>query len=98
MLLIQNGMRYVMESEDPIRADLLIKDEKIAQIARKITLKKGMKIIDAYPAQTTLALWEIFSFQCWICENETAGMVHNYRKNQVPAGIGGCLLLFFCYR
>ena len=42
MLLIQNGMRYVMESEDPIRADLLIKDEKIAQIARKITPKKGM--------------------------------------------------------
>lgn len=47
MLLIQNGMLYTMESEDPVHADLLIKDGKIAQIARKITPKKGMNIIDA---------------------------------------------------
>lgn len=47
MLLIQNGILHTMESEDPVHADLLIKDGKIAQIARKITPKKGMKIIDA---------------------------------------------------
>lgn len=47
MLLIQNGMLYTMERDNPIRADLLIKDGKIAQIAQKITPEKGMKIVNA---------------------------------------------------
>ena len=47
MLLIQNGILYTMESEEPIRADLLIRDGKIAQIASPITVEKGMDLLDA---------------------------------------------------
>ncbi len=47
MLLIQNGTLYTMESDVPIQADLLIKDGKIAQIAPKIMLEKGMERLDA---------------------------------------------------
>ena len=47
MLLIQNGTLYTMESEEPIRADLLIQDGKIAQIASPIAVEKGMDLLDA---------------------------------------------------
>lgn len=47
MLLIQNGTLYTMESDAPIRADLLIKNGKIARIAEKIKPEKGMKVIHA---------------------------------------------------
>ena len=47
MLLIQNGLLYTMEEDSPIRADLLIRDGKILQIAPKITPEKGVKVIDA---------------------------------------------------
>lgn len=47
MLLIQNGMLYTMELDSPIRADLLIKDGKIARIAACIRPEKNMKILDA---------------------------------------------------
>jgi len=47
MLLIQNGTLYTMESEEPIRADLLIQNGKIAQIAPKISWQEGMDRLDA---------------------------------------------------
>ena len=47
MLLIQNGLLYTMEEDSPIRADLLIRDGKILQIAPKITPEKGVKVINA---------------------------------------------------
>ena len=47
MLLIKNGLLYTMESEQPICADLLIKDEKIAEIGQGIKPEDGVKIIDA---------------------------------------------------
>ncbi len=46
MLLIQNGTLYTMESDDPIRADLLIRDGKIAEIAKTIHPTSNMKIMD----------------------------------------------------
>lgn len=47
MLLIQNGTLYTMESDMPLRADLLIREGKIAEIAPKISPKKQMRILDA---------------------------------------------------
>ncbi len=46
MLLIQNGMLYTMEKDDPIRADLLIRDGKIAEIAKTIEPTQRMKVMD----------------------------------------------------
>lgn len=47
MLLIQNGMLYTMESDAPLRADMLIQDGKIVKIAEKICPEKTLKMIDA---------------------------------------------------
>lgn len=47
MLLIQNGLLYTMEAEQPIYADLLIKNGKIAEISKKIKADKNMKVFDA---------------------------------------------------
>lgn len=51
MLLIQNGTLYTMESDQPIHADLLIQNGKIAKIASKITPDTGTKVIDAQGMQ-----------------------------------------------
>ena len=47
MLLIQHGMVYTMESEHPRKADILIKDGKIAEIAENIQPIKEMELLDA---------------------------------------------------
>lgn len=47
MLLIKNGLLYTMESEQPIAADLLIRDGKIAQIAKTIVPTEKMEVLDA---------------------------------------------------
>lgn len=47
MLLIQNGLLYTMETERPIRADLLIKNGKICEIAETILPTDQMEILDA---------------------------------------------------
>lgn len=47
MLLIQNGLLFTMEDEQPIHADILIKNGKIAVIAPHISPTDSMNIIDA---------------------------------------------------
>ena len=47
MLLIQNGTLYTMESNGPIRADLLIRNGKIAKIAPRILPQEGTERLDA---------------------------------------------------
>lgn len=47
MLLIKNGILYTMESKQPISADVLVKDGKIAEISHNINATESMKIIDA---------------------------------------------------
>ncbi len=47
MLLVQNGLVYTMEDENPFYGDILIKDGKIEKIANKITADSSMKVIDA---------------------------------------------------
>ena len=47
MLLIQNGLLYTMENEQPLSADLLIDYGKIIEIAEKITPTDNMQLINA---------------------------------------------------
>jgi len=47
MLLIQNGLLYTMEADEPIFADILIKNGKISEISKNIEATSEMKIIDA---------------------------------------------------
>lgn len=47
MLLIQNGLLYTMEERNARRADLLIRDGKIAEIADTIPPTEGMQCLDA---------------------------------------------------
>lgn len=47
MLLIQNGLLYTMEATQPIYADLLIKDGKIAEIAPTISKTDDMEVLNA---------------------------------------------------
>ena len=37
MLLIRNGLLYTMESDEPVHADLLIKEGKIHMVAAPFT-------------------------------------------------------------
>lgn len=48
MLLIRNGSLYTMEAEGVIRADLLISDGKIREIAPRIQPTEGMRVFDAH--------------------------------------------------
>ncbi len=47
MLLIQNGLVFTMETKEEQHLDLLIENEKIIRIAKKITPTERMRIIDA---------------------------------------------------
>ena len=47
VLLIQNGLLHTMESDTPVRADLLARAGKIAQIAEHIPPEPGMRVVDA---------------------------------------------------
>ncbi len=47
MLLIQNGTLYTMEDDRPMRADLLVKNGKIAEIAAHISPTGQMRLYDA---------------------------------------------------
>ena len=47
MLLIQNGTLHTMEEDKPIKADMLIRDGKIAKIGQGIQPEKDVEIIDA---------------------------------------------------
>ncbi len=47
MLLIQNGLIFTMEENKEQRADLLIENDKIIRIAKKIAPTERMRVIDA---------------------------------------------------
>ena len=47
MLLIQNGALHTMEEDNPIKADMLIRDGKIAKIGQGIQPEKDVEIINA---------------------------------------------------
>lgn len=47
MLLVKNGLLHTMEDAEPLFADLLIKDGKIARIAKDIPAGSGITVINA---------------------------------------------------
>lgn len=47
MLLIRKGLLFTMEDPEPLRADLLVRDGKIAQIAEHIVPSPDMRILEA---------------------------------------------------
>ena len=47
MLLIKNGLLYTMEENKPRKADVLIKDGKIEEIADFIAPTEQMQVLDA---------------------------------------------------
>ncbi len=47
MLLIKNGLVYTMETDTPIKADILVSHGKIAEIAENITPTDEMELFDA---------------------------------------------------
>ncbi len=47
MLLIQNGILYTMEEDEPISADILIDGGKIVEISKGITKTENMQLFDA---------------------------------------------------
>lgn len=47
VLLIQNGLLYDMEANRRFRADLLVRDGKIAEIAENIPKTEDMRVVDA---------------------------------------------------
>ncbi len=47
MLLIQNGILYTMEDDNPIKNDVLIDKGKIIKIAKTIEKRDGMQLFDA---------------------------------------------------
>ena len=47
MILIKNGLLYTMETEQALRADLLVEGKTIRQISRDIAPAEGMRVVDA---------------------------------------------------
>ena len=47
MLLVQNGTLHTMEDDNPIKADILVRDGKIAKIGQNIRPEQEIEIINA---------------------------------------------------
>lgn len=61
MLLVQNGLLHTMETDRPIRADLLARDGRIVEIAERIAPTEGMCVIDARGMQVLPGLIDAHS-------------------------------------
>ena len=72
MLLIQNGLLYTMETTEPLRADLLIREGKIDRIAETIPAAEGMRVLDARGMRVFPGFIDAHS-HIGIAEEKTAG-------------------------
>lgn len=84
MLLIQNGTLYTMEREEPLFADLLIKDGKIEKIAPDIAPSENMEVLDA----TGLLIFPGFidaHSHIGISEEKVTGIGDECNENTTPA-------------
>jgi len=84
MLLIQHGTLYTMESEEPLCADLLIKEGKIAEIAKDIVCTEEMEVLDA----TGLLVFPGFidsHSHIGISEEKVTGIGDECNENTTPA-------------
>lgn len=83
MLLIQNGLLYKMENTRVIRADLLIKDGKIAEIAPHIEPTENMELIDAQGMRVFPGFIDAHS-HIGIAEEKIGGQLDESNENTNP--------------
>lgn len=88
MLLIQNGLLYTMEdtmeAEQPVSADLLIRDGKIAQIAERIEASEEMEVLDARGLHVFPGFLDAHS-HIGISEERTSGQGDESNEGTNPA-------------
>jgi len=73
MLLIQNGLLYTMETNHPVMADLLIKDDKIFKIEEHIDVTEEMQVLDVKGMSVYPGFIDAHS-HIGISEEKTTGM------------------------
>ncbi|MBE6748207.1 MAG: amidohydrolase [Ruminococcaceae bacterium] len=83
MLLIQNGLLYTMEADEPIFADILIKNGKISEISKNIEATSEMKIIDAKNMCVFPGFIDAHS-HIGICEDKTSVQVDESNEDTTP--------------
>ena len=83
MLLVKNGILYTMESEEPINADLLVKNGKIAEIGKNIEVTDDVKIIDATGMNVFPGFIDAHS-HLGICEEKASAQVDESNENTNP--------------
>jgi len=84
MLLIQNGLLHTMETEQPICADLLIKDGKIEKIAPSIPATERMQLLDAEGLLVYPGFIDAHS-HIGISEEKVTGIGDECNENTSPA-------------
>ena len=84
MLLIKNGLLYTMETEQPIRADLLVKNGKIAEIAPDIKITDNMEVLDATGLLVFPGFIDAHS-HLGISEEKVTGIGDESNENTAPA-------------
>ena len=84
MLLIQNGLLHTMETEQPISADLLIKDGKIEKIAPSISPTEHMQLFDAHGLPVFPGFIDAHS-HIGISEEKVTGIGDECNENTIPA-------------
>ncbi len=83
MLLVKNGTLYTMESEEPVKADLLVKNGKIAKIAKNIKIDDDIKSIDATGMNVFPGFIDAHS-HLGICEEKASAQVDESNENTNP--------------
>ena len=83
MLLIQNGLLFTMEKEAPERADLLIRDGKIAKIAPEIRPDGDTEVFDATGLRVYPGLIDAHS-HIGIASEKTTSQVDETNEGTTP--------------
>jgi len=84
MLLIKNGLLHTMETEQPVFADLLIRDGKIAKIAPSLTPDGHTTILDATGLHVFPGFIDAHS-HIGISEEKVTGIGDECNENTTPA-------------
>ncbi len=84
MLLIKNGLLHTMETEQPLPADLLIKNRKIAEIAPDIAVTEKMQLLDAAGLHVFPGFIDAHS-HIGISEEKVTGIGDECNENTTPA-------------
>ncbi len=83
MLLVKNGNLYTMENEEPINADLFVRNGKIAEIGKDIEASDDVKVIDATGMNVFPGFIDAHS-HLGICEEKATAQVDESNENTNP--------------